>query len=201
MAYFDTPMTKLDAVNVCLSSMGEPTVSQISGEVLDAQLASDLIDETSRSVQAKGWHWNLETRKLAPNTSGEIVLPLNTARVDAVKTSKDLDVVQRGRRLFNRGDNSYNTFTDPVEVDLYVLLSWEDLPLSAKNFITIRSARLLQQRLLGSDTLFKFSQADEQQAYLILMQEESEVGDFNTLWDNESTRLILTRGYFARGQY
>lgn len=200
MAYYDTPMTKLDAVNVCLSAMGEPQISTLSGDVLDAQIASDLIDETSRSVQAKGWHWNRETYKMAPSSTGQITLPANVARIDSVNTSSTIDVVQRGTRLYNRTDRTY-TFTDSIEVDLYVLLPWEDLTLAAKNYITMRSARILQQRLLGSDTLFKFSEADEMQAWAVLMQEEGETGDYNMLSDSSSTATILNRSYFSRGIY
>lgn len=198
MAFYDTPMTKLDAVNICLSAMGEPQVSTLDGSVLDAQLASDLIDETSRSVQAKGWHWNREKRTLVPNAQGQIILPSNVARVDGYSTADD--VVQRGNKLYNRTGNTY-TFTSSVDVDIYLLLPFEEMSLSSKNFVTIRASRVLQQRLLGSDTLFKFSQADEQQAWVLMMQEEGEIGDYNTLWDNDSTKTILSRGYFARGYY
>lgn len=198
MAFYDTPMTKLDAVNICLSAMGEPQVSTLDGSVLDAQLASDLIDETSRSVQAKGWHWNREKRTLVPNAQGQIILPSNVARVDGFSTADD--VVQRGNKLYNRTGNTY-TFTSSVDVDIYLLLPFEEMSLSSKNFVTIRASRVLQQRLLGSDTLFKFSQADEQQAWVLMMQEEGEIGDYNTLWDNDSTKTILSRGYFARGYY
>ena len=199
MAYFDTPMTKLEAVNICLSAMGEPSVSTLDGQVLDAQIAADLIDETSRTVQAKGWHWNLERRTLTPNVQGQIVLPPNVCRIDSVRAS-NMDCIQRGNKLFNVTDKTF-TFSAPVEVDIYIFLPWEELSFAVKNFITIRSSRLLQQRLLGSEALFKFSQADEQQAWIVLMQDEAEIGDYNTLWDNDSTKTILSRGYFARGYY
>lgn len=194
MAYYNAPMTKLDAVNLCLSSMGEPQISTLSGDVLDAQIASDLIDETSRSVQSRGWHWNLEKYKLSPNQAGQISLPPNTARVDSIKNS-EFDVVQRGTRLFNRTDNTYQ-FTTTVEVELYVLLPFEELTLSAKNYIALRSARILQQRLLGSEVLFKFNQIDENQAWIVLLQEEADVGDYNVLYDNNSTGSMLMRNNY-----
>jgi len=198
MTFPINPMTKLDAVNICLSSMGEPTVNSLDGAAVDAQMASDLIDEQTRAVQAIGWHWNRETHTLSPNVAGEIVLPSNTLRVDSINESRSVDVVQRGLKLFNRETTSY-IFDKPLTVELYVQLPFEELTFSAKNFITVRSAKLLQSRLLGSETLNKYLQTNEQTAWTVLMQEEADVYDGNMLYDSASTNAIVSRGYFSRG--
>lgn len=200
MSFPITPLTKLDAVNICLSTMGEPTVNTLDGAAVDAQMASDLIDETSRSVQGIGWHWNREVHTLSPNVASQIILPANTIRVDTIDDSKSTDVVQRGGKLFDVENSTY-TFTDPLKVEIYVQLSFEDIPFAAKQFITMRAARLLQQRLLGSETLYKFSAQDEQRAWAVLMQEECETADGNMLYDSWQTRSIVTRGYFSRSNY
>jgi len=200
MAYFNTPMTKLDAVNICLSSMGEPMINALDGSSVDAQMASDLIDETSRTVQAEGWHWNRERHLLIPNTLNQINLPANTARVDTVEDSRTTDVIQRGGKLFNRYENTH-TFTDPIRLEIYVILPFEDMPLAAKNYVTYKSARLFQQRVLGSETLSKFNQNDEQRAWLTLLQEEADVADYNMLDDSWQTASILNRHHFSRGGY
>ncbi len=192
------PMTKLEAVNICLSSMGEPIVNSLEGAAIDATMASDLIDETSRSVQSMGWHWNREKYTLSPDTSGYLNLPVNVLRVDSVDKSISTDVVQRGLKLYDVYNSTY-VFTTTCAVEMYVQLDFTELPFSAKQFITMRSARLLQQRLLGSETLFKFDMQDEQRAWLILMQEETDVSDANMLYDSNSTNNIVTRGYFSRG--
>lgn len=200
MPYYNVPMTKLEAVNICLSSMGEPVVNTLDGAAIDAQMASDLIDETSRSVQGMGWHWNREKHTLSPNVNSEIVLPANTLRVDTIDDNRDTNVVYRGGKLFDVENASYQ-FSKELKLEIYVALPFEDLPYAAKQFITMRAARMLQQRLLGSETLAKFASADEQRAWVVLMQEETETYDGNVLYDSWSTRSILTRGYFARGAY
>lgn len=200
MSFPIAPLTKLDAVNICLSSMGEPTVNSLDGAAVDAQMASDLIDETSRSVQAVGWYWNREKRTFSPNASNEIILPANTLRVDSVDDSKSTEVVQRGTKLFNIADSSYQ-FTKELKVELYVQLPFEEIPFAAKHFITMRAARLLQQRLLGSETLYKFAAQDEQRAWVVLLQDEAEIADSNMLFDSWSTRSIVTRSHFSRGAY
>ena len=200
MTYTLTPLTKLDAVNICLSSMGEPQVNALDGVAVDAQMAASLIDETSMTVQSMGWHWNREVHSLSPDTNNEIVLPANTARVDTVNGSQPTDVVQRGLRLFDVGNNTYQ-FTSAIEVELYVILEFDELPLLAKQYITLRAARILQQRLLGSETLYKFAQADEQAAWIALQADHLAITDANMLNDSWSVGRILSRGYFARGNY
>ena len=200
MSYPILQMTKLEAVNICLSSMGEPTVNTLDGAAVDAQMASDLIDETSRTVQSMGWHWNREKHTLSPDAQSQISLPANTLRVDTVDLDQEIDVVQRGLKLFDVENSTY-AFDSELVVEIYVQLPFEDLPQAAKQFITMRAARLLQQRLLGSETLYKFHAQDEQRAWVVLMQEETETADGNMLYDSWSTRKIVTRGYFSRGGF
>jgi hypothetical protein len=61
-----TPTTKLEAVNVCLTNIGEAPVASLTGLQVDAQVASSIIDEVSREVQSNGWHWNTEVHTISP---------------------------------------------------------------------------------------------------------------------------------------
>lgn len=196
----NTPMTKLDAVNICLSSMGEPVINTLDGASVDAQIAADIVEEVSRSVQTEGWHWNRERHIISPNTNKEILLPANTARIDTIEDDTSIDVIQRGIRLFNRITNSY-IFDKPLRLRIYVILSFEDLPLAAKNYVTYKAARLFQQRVLGSETLHKFSQEEERRAWLTLLHAEADTGDYNMLTDSWQTASILSRANFTRGGY
>lgn len=192
-------MDKLDAVNICLSSMGEPTVNSLNGVAVDAQMASNIISETATSVQSIGWHWNRQIITLTPVAAKKTIeLPDSYLRVDAV--DKSINVVRRGNRLFDITNNSF-TFDNPVECDVIVDLDFKDLPYAAKQYVTMRSARLLQQRLLGNDMLYRFNLQDEQQAWATLLQDEIEISDLNMLRDSWSTQSILQRGWFGRGAY
>lgn len=187
-----TAMTKLDAVNISLSAMGEPKISTLDGAAVDAQIASDLIDETSRSVQSRGWHWNRERLTLQPDVFGIIKIPANTSRIDTIESNVDTDVVIRGDRLYNRREASF-IFELPLILEVYVFLEFEELPYSAKQYITMRASRLFQQRVLGSPVLSEYSQDEERQAYLTLVQDEHEVADYNMLTDSWQTVSILNR--------
>lgn len=198
MTSYNSPMTKLDAVNICLSAMGEPVINSLDAAATDAQMAADIVDETSRSVQSNCWHWNNEQHTLSPTTDGYLMLPATTIRVEAVGSPYGINVIQRGGKLFNKFNNSY-VFTAPLAVDLYLVLPFEDTPFSAKQFIAYRSARITQQRLLGSDTLYKMETADELKAWAVLMQEEAATINANMLTGSADTAAILTRWAYARG--
>ena len=200
MTDFPTALTELEAVNVCLSSIGEPPINSLDNAGIDAQIASDLVREVSRTCQQKGWHWNREIHTLSPDVDGYLNLPNNTARIDSINGDKALDVVQRGLRLFNRAASTY-TFTSPVELELVVYLTFDELPDAAKEYVTARAAMLFQQRMLSSDTLNADLKARAQEAWNDIVRAEVKTADPNPLRDNWSTLAIVQRGWFRRGAF
>jgi len=194
------PTTKLEAVNVCLTNIGEAPVASLTGLQVDAQVASSIIDEVSREVQTNGWHWNTEVHTISPNISSQILLPANTLRVDTVEKDRSLDVVQRGMKLYDRKDNTY-TFTGSLRLHLTVALDFDEIPEAARRYITMRSSRVFQERTLGSESLSKFNRGDEQQAWALLQHEEAETGDHNMITDSYSTYTTVSRTAPVRRNY
>lgn len=190
-------LNKVEAVSICLSTIGEPRINSLEGAGLDAQMAAEVIDETSRKVQAKGWHWNKEIHKLSPDVFGNINLPANTVEVDTVNGSVSVDIVKRGLRLFNKATSSY-TFTEPLELKLVVLLPFDELPNAAQDYITVRSARVFQARVLGSETQEKFTERDERDAWAELKKYELRTGDYNLIYDSASSASVLQRRIYHR---
>tara|TARA_R110002153_G_scaffold29434_2_gene90433 strand:- start:6218 stop:6814 length:597 start_codon:yes stop_codon:yes gene_type:complete len=187
-----TPTTKIEAVNVCLTNIGEAPVASLAGLQVDAQVASSIIDEVSREVQSNGWHWNTEIHTISPDISNQILLPANTLRVDTAGKNKSIDVVQRGMKLYNRKDNTY-TFSQTLDLHLTMILDFDEIPEAARRYITMRSSRVFQERTLGSESLSKFNRSDEQQAWALLQHEEAETGDHNMITDSYSTYTTVAR--------
>lgn len=186
------PTTKLEAVNTMLSAIGESPVSSLSSGLVDAELAISILDATSREVQSKGWHFNREySFSITPTTAGEIILPVNCLKVDGIEQNIDLDLVQRGRKMYNRRSHSF-VVGKSVAVDMVVLLDFEEIPEAARNYITVRAARIFQNRTVGSDTLNGFEVADEQTALIELLDMEGDTAD-HTIFDNSSVYRVLDR--------
>jgi hypothetical protein len=194
MATLLTPTTELEAVNVCLANIGESPVSAITGDItVDAALARDLVRQVTREVQAHGFYWNTEIGyQLIPNTNGNLVLPANILSIDSVGDDKDKDLVARGRLLYDRVKHTYS-FEDKVRVDMVVALGFEELPEICRRYIAIRSARIYQERVMGSGAVSSFNVADEDMARAALLAENMEVEDNNMLTGNSAVAGILSR--------
>jgi len=188
-----TVTTKLEAVNTMLTSIGESPVNTItSSTTTDVSIAIQILDNVSREVQSVGWYFNTDTNyKLVKNTSGEVDLPSNCLRVDNSNQDADLDLVERGRKLWDRENHTFIINKD-IRVNITWFLDFQDLPETARRYITIRAARIFQDRMLASETLHTFHQVDEIQALSALKQHEGDTRD-HSIFDNYSTYRVIDR--------
>lgn len=187
----ETPTTELEAVNVMLGVIGESPVSTITSTGLtDVSVAVEVLTETSRAVQSRGWDFNSEENyELALNVDGHLKPPSNTLRVDAYYTSKN--VVQRGDKLYDK-TNRTSVFTEALKCDLVLFLPFTDLPEAARRYITVRAARRFQRRILGSDTLDVFTKDDELEAYTTMLEADSDTADRN-IFNSPAVHRVIDR--------
>lgn len=186
--------TELDAVNIMLGTIGETPINSIEAAsgVSDAVIARQILNEVSIQVQEEGWHFNVETNfELTPAyPSKEIFVPDNCIEVDAEDTR--VDVAIRGNRLYDRINHTYQ-FDASIKCNVVIMLPFEDLPQAARHYITIRSARVFQQRVVGSQVLGSFTEKDEMRARMALRRYESKTADYNILTGNYSVMRVLDR--------
>lgn len=184
MTDFVTPTTTLQAVNEMLRTIGESPVTSVESVdplPVDVETALNALRFVSREVQARGWHFNSEVAyPLVRNGSNEIEVPTNALRLDTTTDYSHYDVVVRGSRLYDRIEHSY-TFTEDLEVNMVVVLPFEDLPEAARNYIALRAARRFQAGAVGSQILQSFSEADEIAAHALMLDAEGDTADFNIL--------------------
>ena len=134
----------------------------------------------------------MKTRR---NTNNKIPLATNIVRVELnprkyAKTN--FDVVQRNNFLYNLATNS-DIFDENLEdVVVVYLLNFDDIPEQAKKYITIRSARIFHDRTLGANAFHKFTTEDEKKAYSILLQAESNTGDYS-IFDTPEQEYVINR--------
>lgn len=162
-----TPTTELEAVNILLGTVLEAPVNTLLGVTSsDAQRAKTVLAEISREIQQDGYNFNSEKGySLAPDAfSGEIPLPLNCLNVDSVQQDAGLDVVARGKRLYDRTNHTYR-FDRSITVDMTVLLPFDELPEAVRRYVTIRAARVFQKRTLGDGQLDAFTAQEEASAW------------------------------------
>jgi hypothetical protein len=185
--------TELDAVNEMLECISEAPIASLDTPSFDtAQDALKKLRSVSRLVQARGWHWNSETKyPLLPDTSGFIFLPPNCLRADEIWSgSWQREVALRGSRLYDKMNHTY-VFSSAVSADIVFALDWEELPESARQYIMMLAAREFQTTQLGSDSQYRYTQAMVDAAFLVMLDDETESADHNMLTDSWSVGQIL----------
>ena len=196
-----TTTTRLQAVNTMLATIGSAPVNQLTGpnapNSADVAMAMNTLDEVSLNVQSRGWHFNTEENvTLSPDpVTKEIVLASNIVMVDVdFPDNEGLDITMRGAKMYNRKTNSLQ-FDAPVEkVRLIRILEWDDLPQAARHYISIRAARIFQDRTVGSDKHHTFTQQDEIIALSNLKKYEGETAD-HSIFDNYDVYRVIDRRY------
>ena len=181
-------MTKLEAINEMLSVINEQPVNTLDEGYVEANLANTILENVSTEIQSnRSWWFNSETEyTISPTIDNYIILPDNCLKVDG--SSYTDNYVKRGNKLYNREDKTY-TFTDTVEVDITFKLDFEDLPFTAQNYIVMRSARKFQSRILGSQTLFAYTEKEEEEARIQLVSEDNDNNDYNLLDNTNNISL------------
>mgnify|MGYP003675471335 CR=1 FL=1 len=189
-----TPTSELEAVNTMLNTIGEaPVNTLVNMTSVDALAALSVLQSVNRGVQVEGWFFNTEyDYPLVPDIDNNLPLPTNLMSVDSSEVSTKHDLVQRGSRAYDRKNHTY-TFTETVKCNLILLLAFEEIPEAARNYITLRAPRILQDRLLGSDSLHGMNREDEYQALTSLRLIESQNADYNILTGNQDVYRIISR--------
>jgi len=186
------PTSKLEAINEILSCVGEAPVNALNTGYVTSDIAENILDSTSREVQSKGWNFNTDTNmEIVPDTTGKLILPSNTLKADGDTTSTTQDWVMRDGKMYNRITHSYTSDT-PIKVTLLTLQDFEVLPEAARRYITLKSARLMQDRTMGLGNLHQFNMQDEHAALVELRDMETDVSDFN-IFDSFDTYQIINR--------
>lgn len=184
--------TKLDAVNTMLSAIGEAPVNSLSSGLVEAEIAETILNTVDREVQSMGWHFNTEyKRSFAQDTNGEIPLGNDVLRADAHLDANSKNLVQRGLRMYDRKNHTF-AINEAVLLDVVVQLDFEDLPEVAKRYITLRSTRVFQDRVVGSNTLHDFQERDEMTSLMELKEFDARSDD-NNIFDNYDVFKVIDR--------
>ena len=175
--------SKLEAVNKALQMMGEAPVNSLQGLLGLGNLAETTIDSVSRKLQTEGWSFNTDYQVslVRDSTTNHISVGSNVSRiyVDPYEYP-DIDVVQRGSKLYDRKNNTYE-FEKNLKVDMTIILDWDDLPEHARVYIMTKTGRELQESMIGSKDLTEINLLVEQEVRGQFLEEETTLSDHNML--------------------
>jgi hypothetical protein len=191
--------TRIEAINTMLSVIGEPPVNSLAGvNRADVLIAGSILDDVSREVQAEGWHFNTDDRvPFIADATGTIAVPENVLRLEQTDKTYGIELIVRDDKIYNKFNLSS---TWAVGATLYCsvvyLFDFDRLPQAARNYITLRAARVFNNRMVGDKAHHEYSSNDEFRALITLKEYEGETGDY-TMFDNFTIGEIVNRPRIA----
>jgi hypothetical protein len=156
--------SKLDAVNVMLSSIGIAPVTELDTNNPELDIAVRTLDQIVYEICSEGWNFNTENGfTLSPNSEGFIEVPpdviaMSAYRLDALPDTYNF--VERQGKLYDKRGHSF-IFNGPVSLSIVWSVPYEELPGPFRSYATQRAARVFAGRSQGSGEMVQMAGADE----------------------------------------
>jgi len=182
MSHFTTvPVNELEAVNMLLAAVGEAAVSSLeTATTVDVTQAKNLLSNINREVQQKGWHFNTEW-DVVLSLDSDSRIPLGTTVLSIYSPTKMTTI--RGREgspfLYDLSNNTFTWTTSVNDAVTITLLDFEDIPQTARQYITTKAARIFQEEIIGQVSAEAVNRQEEVEAYADLLDDEGERSGYN----------------------
>ena len=182
MSHFTTvPVNELEAVNMLLAAVGEAAVSSLeTATTVDVTQAKNLLSNINREVQQKGWHFNTEW-DVVLSLDSDSRIPLGTTVLSIYSPTKMTTI--RGREgspfLYDLNNNTFTWTTSINDAVTITLLDFEDIPQTARQYITTKAARIFQEEIIGQVSAEAVNRQEEVEAYADLLDDEGERSGYN----------------------
>lgn len=175
-------LTKLQAINEILTSVGEtPALTLVSGAA-DTTAAEVVLDAETRKVLAKGWHFCTdEDFTITPDGNGRLVVPSDALFIDATDEYRSqYDLVERGGFLWDKKTHT-NVIGAAVKFRIVRNIAFEDVPYHVQRVIVAQATKKYQQSYVGSAALDKTTEDELVMAIGASEDAEADSDDYNIL--------------------
>jgi Tail tubular protein len=174
--------SRLQAVNIILSNIGQAPVTTLRSGNVQAEMAENLLDEITKAVQSEGWVFNTEVDyPIVPDSTKHCKLPPNVLTWDGVEYNA-ADLIIRDGKLYDKRLHTFE-FEKTIYVNVVWYFPFEELPESFRNYITIRAANVFAGRTVGSSEAVRFGQQEESIARATCLELETQQGDYTFFGD------------------
>ena len=172
-------------VNTIISNIGQAPVTTLETGNPLVEMAEQILDEISRSVQSEGWVFNTEFHYPFGRDGNKFIrIPTNVLALDTAKHHKNRATI-RNNQLYDKVNHTFE-WDDDMELDVIWLFSFEELPEAFKNYITIRSANVFAGRSIGSTEAVKFGEREEIFARASALEHDTQQGDYTVFADKDN---------------
>lgn len=143
--------SKLEAVNLCMRSIGREGIDSLDSGDLDAEDANKIIDIVSQRFQYNkggGWWFNREPNwQIAPDALGEVLLPNNCLAVLQCYAlgERKVPMTMRAGKLYSTWNHTFDmrshvNANGRLRLTLLMMLPFEHLPTSVMQAIAYQAA-------------------------------------------------------------
>ena len=183
--------TELSAVNSILGAIGQAPVTSLVFDNPEISFIYNLLRDANVDTQAEGWHFNTEKHvKYTPDTNGNILIANDVLQLDVSEgwTHRIHDVVRRNGKLYDKIDHTYDfSSLDSIDLDVVLLVTFENLPIPFRRYITYRASTKAATQLVANPNLVKLLQGQEALARASLMEYECNQGNHSMFGFPENT--------------
>ena len=222
MASLTGRMTKLEAVNVMLRSIGETPVNSLASGLPQAASAESFLDDLNRKVQLRGWHVNTRfSFPLTKNAGLQFPLPNNALWATPADVRRGFSqertasLVDSGHiiasprmsadetkwlmyDMVNHSETWPATLNVPsMTVDLVELMAFIDVTPYLQYYILVMATREFQKGVNQSVVLNEFTAESVNEAQSLAEMEDEDLEQNNVLQESPTMRDIANR----RNQY
>lgn len=211
--------TELEAVNTMLAAIGEAPITDLAAgqALLDVQLATERLRAAAREVQSVPWQFNRRRLTLAPAAQLAWTDPDGTAQalnvftpplrlagfepastrvcaVPDVVLGPSVVYAPAGTLIFiDRANNREGLLTSSyptLTIAGWFFFDFEQLPETARRYITVLAARRFIASTLGSQEIEGFTLKDEAQALRLFKRDQGDDTRPNMLDHPDVNRVL-----------
>lgn len=176
---YDSSKFFLTAINTLLQLINEPPIETEEDvtELVEAQIASDVILEVKTEVLSEGWDFNTDNDYLFPvNIEG--IIPVGANVLDI--SSRDGDIIMRDWRLYSKSNQSA-IFEESQAMNVIWNMDFNSITHPIRNYITLMAAVKFQARQVMDKDLYQYTKEDVEKAFLIARRSEGKTAKYNML--------------------
>jgi len=199
MSHFSLVLSsELEAVNAMLRAIGESAVSTLENvTTVDVTTAKNILSDVNREVQQKGWHFNTEW-DVTLTLDSDNRLPVGNNVMSVYSPTKLLTMRGRSGSMFvyDLDNNTFTWSSSITDAVVIKLLDFEDLPQTARQYITAKASRIFQSEVVGQVAAESVNRQEEVEAYADLMDDEGERSGYNVGWgtlDMQNTTKVYRK--------
>lgn len=184
---------ELAAVNDILAAIGEPPVSTLEGDAnADVANARRILNKVNRSIQSRGWTFNIEEGvTLLPDVFSEMI-PYNIDYLSMLSNGGQSQYVNRGGYVYDRIART-DRFPGGIVVNLIRLREFDEMPECYRHLIVTKAARQFNSRFFGAPEVDGTLQEEEAEAKQACFEYELDYGNYNMLDGDSFVQGLLSR--------